>query len=107
MTAISMNELFGRIRQWGVDRYICGPEGQGSLFTQLNKAKEELDEAFDAAYYDNLPEIKDAIGDITVCLVLAAERAGLVFEDCVQAAWEEIKDRKGRMIDGTFVKDAK
>ena len=27
------------------------------------------------------------------------------FESCVQAAWDEIKDRKGRMIDGVFVKE--
>ena len=107
MKHINMNELIGKIRQWGVDRYICGPEGEGTLGSQLNKAQEELQEAFDALYDDDKHEIADAIGDVTVCLVLAAERAGLIFEDCVEQAWNEIKDRKGRMINGTFVKNAK
>jgi NTP pyrophosphatase (non-canonical NTP hydrolase) len=107
MKHVNINELIGKIRQWGVDRYICGPEGEGTLGSQLAKAQEELQEAFDALYDDDKHEIADAIGDVTVCLVLAAERAGLIYEDCVEQAWNEIKDRKGRMINGTFVKNAK
>ena len=53
MKHVNMNELIGKIRQWGVDRYICGPEGEGTLGSQLNKAQEELQEAFDALYPKN------------------------------------------------------
>ena len=95
-----MNELIGKIRQWGVDRYICGPEGEGTLGSQLSKAQEELQEAFDALYDDDKHEIADAIGDVTVCLVLAAERAGLIFEDCVeQATAAPGERRRGRRRD--------
>ena len=43
--------------------------------------------------------------DTRILLVQAAQR-GINVEDCIDAAWEEIKDRKGQMIDGIFVKDA-
>lgn len=39
------------------------------------------------------------------CLIKISNEYGLTLESCVQAAWDEIKDRKGRMIDGVFVKE--
>ena len=39
------------------------------------------------------------------CLIKISKEYGLTLESCVQAAWDEIKDRKGRMIDGVFVKE--
>ena len=50
--------------------------------------------------------LEDGIGDCTVTLILAAEMAGLRFEDCLQAAYDEIKGRTGRMEGGQFIKDA-
>ena len=40
-----------------------------------------------------------------VVLINIAERNGLTLEDCMQRAWEDIKDRKGKMIDGIFIKE--
>ena len=39
------------------------------------------------------------------CLMMIAQVFGFCLQECVQAAWDEIKDRKGRMIDGVFVKE--
>jgi hypothetical protein len=50
-------------------------------------------------------DLEDGIGDCAVTLVLAAEMAGLRFEDCLQAAYDEIKGRTGTMQGGVFVKD--
>jgi len=47
----------------------------------------------------------DAIGDITVTLIIQAEMQGLDFQDCLQAAYDVISKRTGKMIDGQFVKD--
>ena len=52
-----------------------------------------------------LDQVKDGIGDLTVTAILAAEMAGLRFEDCLQAAYDEIKGRTGTMQNGVFVKD--
>jgi hypothetical protein len=50
-------------------------------------------------------DLIDGIGDTTVTLILAAEMAGLDFQACLQAAYDEIKGRTGKMNNGVFVKD--
>lgn len=108
-----MNELIKQIKQWGIDKGITGPNGKGTLLGQLGKTQEELTETRDAAIFymsgvalDRIG-IKDGIGDCTVTLILAAEMAGLDFEECLRYAYDEIKGRTGRMENGTFVKNSK
>ena len=50
-------------------------------------------------------DISDDIGDIIVVLINIAERNDLDLKTCMEKAWDDIKDRKGRMIDGIFVKE--
>jgi NTP pyrophosphatase (non-canonical NTP hydrolase) len=113
-----MNELIQNIKAWGVARNITGPNGKGTLLGQLSKTAEELTETRDAAVWidamrraigqvtdSEINAIKDGIGDTAVTLILAAEMAGLDFEACLQAAYDEIKGRTGRMENGVFVKD--
>jgi len=50
-------------------------------------------------------EIKDGIGDVVVTLVIIAAQLEISFEECVALAYDEIKDRKGKMINGVFVKE--
>lgn len=58
---------------------------------------------------DQSIEIPTKVDAILVCpfmsLKLISRKYNLMLTDCVQAAWDEIKDRKGRMIDGVFVKE--
>ena len=51
-------------------------------------------------------EIKDDVGDINVVLMNMIEREGLTMQQCLETAWHDIKDRKGQMINGVFVKEA-
>ena len=114
-----MNELIKNVLQWGEEKGITGPNGKGTLLGQLSKTQEELNETRDAAVrikivrmykgpvYHDASDLIDGIGDTTITLILAAEMAGLDFAECVQYAYDEIKGRTGKMIDGTFVKDAK
>ena len=118
-----MNELIKNVLQWGEEKGIVGPNGKATLLTQLSKTQEELTETRDAAVLmfhgleSNLnkkaelvktkDEVKDGIGDQVVTLILAAELAGTTLEECLALAYSEIKGRTGKMIDGTFVKDAK
>jgi NTP pyrophosphatase (non-canonical NTP hydrolase) len=49
-------------------------------------------------------DIKDDIGDMIVVLINIAERNDVSITECIKTAWEDIKDRKGMMRDGVFVK---
>ena len=107
-----MKQLIENIKEWGVSKGITGPEGKGTLLGQLSKTQEELTETRDAAVrmQENCwgiatPDLIDGIGDCTVTLILAAEMAGVSFEECVQAAYDEIKSRTGRMEGGVFITD--
>ena len=114
-----MNELIKNVLQWGEEKGITGPNGKATLLTQLAKTQEELTETRDAAVMFNQHppesfkgtsawlEIADGIGDQVVTLILAAELAGTTLEECLALAYSEIKGRTGKMVDGTFVKDAK
>ena len=53
----------------------------------------------------NHDEVIDAIGDMIVVLTNLAHMEGLKIENCIDSAYNEIKNRKGSMINGTFVKD--
>ena len=91
-----------RVTQWAKDRNIISGTTPKD---QFGKLKEEIDELYGAICENNLPEIVDAIGDCSVVLTIIAAQCGLAVEQCQEAAWEEIKDRKGRIINGTFVKE--
>lgn len=108
---MTLQETIDAVRAWGLDRQITGPQGKGTLLGQLAKTQEELTETRDAAvlYMSGIAgekdEIIDGLGDTVVTLILAAEMAGLRIEDCLAAAYDEIKGRTGRMEAGVFVKD--
>ena len=55
---------------------------------------------------DDREEIKDAIGDIVVTVIIQAEMQGMDIEDCLESAYNIIKHRKGKMQNGQFVKEA-
>ena len=50
-------------------------------------------------------EIKDALGDILVTIIIGAKMQGLQLEDCLESAYSVIKNRTGKMINGQFVKN--
>lgn len=93
------------IRQWGREKGIIGSEGSATQLSQFCKLLEEVNE-FLAAYEDgNQDEKVDAIGDCGVVLILLSELVGVPFEDCLEAAYQVISKRTGKMVNGTFVKD--
>lgn len=96
-----MQTLINKVEQWFVDRNLDSLDGAG----QLTKLKEETNELVDAWLMSDKTEEIDAVGDITVVLIGYCMQRGLDFEECLASAYEEIKDRKGRVIDGVFVKE--
>lgn len=95
--------MFDKIRRWAAARNLIQGSSPDKQMTKLLEEVQELDEAIQTDYGD---EFIDAIGDCVVVLTIMAAQRGLNIEDCIAAAWEEIKDRKGRMVDGIFVKEA-
>jgi len=78
---------------------------KSSPLKQHGKTQEEVDELKQALLSKDREEIIDAIGDITVTLIIQAELNGLDFEDCLESAYNVISKRTGEMIDGVFVKN--
>tara|TARA_R100000781_G_C4010981_1_gene103669 strand:+ start:233 stop:526 length:294 start_codon:yes stop_codon:yes gene_type:complete len=96
-----MKDRFDKIRSWAKNRDLYK---KGDVKTQFLKLQEETGELAQALLNKDEIEIQDAIGDIVVVLTNLAWLADYRIEDCIDAAYEEIKDRKGKMKNGTFKK---
>ena len=121
-------ELSALVLQWGEDKSIFA---KSTPLRQLDKTQEELDETKEALQKlasltdqqilseklltddpntldleeDALAEAKDGIGDMLVTIILLAKMVDMDTVDCLQSAYDVIKKRTGKMIDGQFVKD--
>jgi NTP pyrophosphatase (non-canonical NTP hydrolase) len=101
----SVDEIPGRfelIRLWAKDR---GLYDKGNSHTQYVKLMEEAGELAQAILKQDKPEVQDAIGDMVVVLTNLAHLEGFTIEDCIDSAYTEIAMRKGKMLNGTFVKE--
>jgi len=88
------------VKQWHYDRNLIQGSDDKTQFAKLIQEAGELS--------DNIckeRDIKDDIGDMIVVLINIAERNNFSLTDCLEVAYNDIKDRKGRMIDGVFVKE--
>ena len=97
------SERFDLIREWAATR---GLYDKGNSHTQYVKLQEEAGELAKALLKNDKPEIIDAIGDIVVVLTNLAHLEGYDIEYCIDEAYKVIAARTGKMINGTFVKDA-
>jgi NTP pyrophosphatase (non-canonical NTP hydrolase) len=93
---------FDLIRQWADKRGIYD---SGDSKTQYVKLMEEAGELAKALLNRDIPEVVDAIGDMVVVLTNLARLENFNIEDCIDSAYNEIANRKGEMINGTFVKE--
>jgi NTP pyrophosphatase (non-canonical NTP hydrolase) len=90
------------IRQWAEDRNLI--EGS-DLKSQFVKLIEEAGELANAIAKGNRDEFADAIGDMFVVLTIMAAQNDMWVEDCIARAYIEIRHRKGKMVDGIFIKE--
>ena len=96
-----MNELTSKIKQWMFQK---GLDTKLDKWVQLGKVMEELGELASCMIRGDIDGIKDAIGDVYVTIVILAQLCGLQIEECVHHAWNEISDRRGVTIEGSFIK---
>lgn len=89
------------IEAWAKNRGLDKTSSDKQLIKLIEEVG-ELSEAHNKCYRDK--QI-DSIGDIFVVLTIYALQNNLHLDDCVKEAYNTIKDRHGKMIDGVFVKD--
>jgi len=93
---------FSKIRLWAKEKNILD---QGDIKTQYIKLQEESGELAEAILTNNKKEIKDAIGDMVVVLTSLSYFSGFTIEEAIESAYNEIKNREGKIINNTFVKN--
>ena len=95
-------DVENKLEMWGYDRGIVQ---NGKPMGQAIKTLEETTELIDAIHRNDREAIIDAIGDVGVTLLMQCAIQGIPFSKCLEAAYEQIKDRKGFLRpDGVFVK---
>ena len=103
-----LNELNDKIIKWADDRGILD---NATPSAQYQKTSEEVGELgrslidYAQGAYGAKEHIKDAIGDIVVTLIIQCELNGFTLEECLQQAYDVISKRKGKMVNGIFVKE--
>jgi NTP pyrophosphatase (non-canonical NTP hydrolase) len=95
-----VEQLVKNIIQWHYDRNLIDGATDKD---QLAKLVQEMGELSDSICKEK--DVKDDIGDMIVVLLNIAERNNVTLEECLEQAWNDIKDRKGKMVDGIFIKE--
>lgn len=96
------DNLIENVLNWASCKDILKKE---NAHKQMIKVIEEVGETAGALLKGKDDEIKDGIGDSFVTLIILAKQLGLDPCECLEAAWNEIKDRTGKTVDGVFVKN--
>ena len=97
-----MDELVLKVEEWAKAKGLDKAESS----KQFLKVVEELGEVASALVRGQEEELKDGIGDVIVTLIILAQQQGLTVEECLAYAYDEIKNRTGKMVDGVFVKSS-
>jgi len=100
---MTFDKLIENITQWADDKGILVPDNAPK---QSMKIMEELGETMGAILKGKkTDEVIDGIGDILVTVIILSKQLGLDPTECLESAWNEIKDRKGKTVNGTFIKE--
>lgn len=95
-----MNVLVAQVEQWSKDKGL----DQADSTKQFLKVAEEFGEIAAAMARGQHEELKDAIGDTIVTLIILSQQQGLTVEECLAQAYGVISKRTGKMVNGVFVK---
>ena len=98
---VMLPEIIHNVTQWHYDRNLIDGATDESQLVKLIEEAGEL-----AGNIARKRPVIDDIGDMLVVLINIAERNGLSLEYCLHHSYNEIKDRKGRMVSGMFIKES-
>ncbi|MGT9564863.1 MazG-like family protein [Enterococcus faecalis] len=97
-----MDELVKLVEEWAREKNLDIAEPE----KQMLKVVEEVGEVAAALARNNKNDLRDGIGDVVVTLVILAMQNDMDLYECLNQAYNEIKDRKGKNVNGVFVKEA-
>lgn len=100
------SELITKVNEWADERNLKQTDPK----IQWMRVTEEVGEIRDVLlkptkFTEPQAALKDAIGDTLVTIIVLAHQLDLDVTECLNIAYEEIKNRKGKMVNGTFVKE--
>jgi len=99
---MSYAEIEMKIIQWSEQRRIIPNSNPES---QLLKAVSEMGELADATIKKDQEAVIDAVGDVMVCLINYCALQDINLVDCMEVAYDQIKNRKGTLLpNGVFQK---
>ncbi|MMZ46533.1 MazG nucleotide pyrophosphohydrolase domain protein [compost metagenome] len=98
----NMDRLKEAIEQWTIDRNLHTADPT----RQMLKLGEEYGELCAGMARNDMEKVKDSLGDMFVVMTVLSLQMDIDIQECVRGAYDEIKDRKGRMINGVFVKES-
>jgi NTP pyrophosphatase (non-canonical NTP hydrolase) len=99
---IDMNKVTVLIEDWATARDLDVADPN----KQMLKLMEEVGELAQGLAKNNREQVIDSIGDVYVVLTILSMQLELNLKECIHKAYEEIKDRKGKMINGVYVKES-
>ena len=97
-----MDELINKVKIWANEKDLLKKENSQA---QMLKVLEEVGETAGALLKNKNQEIIDGLGDSFVTIIILCYQLGLEPKDCLEAAWNEIKNRKGKTVNGTFIRE--
>lgn len=99
---MTFENLHDAVVRWGYKRSIVSSK---NTHKQFMKVTEELGELAEGINKDNQGQIKDSLGDILVTLIILSKDLDVDLLDCLRGAYDVIKDRTGKTVNGVFVKE--
>lgn len=97
----NISALTDLIKAWAIDRNLHTADPN----KQMLKLVEELGELAEGLAKNRPEQVEDSIGDMYVVMTILSMQLGLDIRECIEMAYNEIKDRKGRLVNGIYVKE--
>jgi len=98
---MNLDKLVSRVELWHIERNLIDGSTDQAQFVKLIEESGEL-----AGNIARGKDLQDDIGDMLVVLINIALRNKYDLYECLEVAWDDIKDRKGKMVDGVFIKES-
>jgi len=102
MTHMNLDDFVSNVQQWADERALIVPENFGPQFEKLHEEQSEFIEAIDSRHQ---PDIEKEWADGLVVWLIIGFIQGVDVNRACALTWDKIKDRKGKLIDGQFVKE--
>lgn len=107
-----MKDLIEKVEAWGEEKGIMDPSNAPKQFMKFMEEVFEFKTMLDLELnyagdgdYLRFDSAKMEFGDVLVTLIILAKQLGLGWDECLSMAYEKIKVRKGKVINGTFIKE--